>query len=181
MKHARTSGLILAAVVISASGCTSAGGLAAAGAASSSPASCSAQLAAWRAVGSADYLSAITDEMSAITDGMAEWADDLSAGSDTSTDRTQLDTTAGQLQSDAQEAQGKLPPSCVPGMRAADSAALADAVKAARGTEAAMAKAEAGKNQAAVNGLLGVKKDIAAGDKKFDAAVNDAQAFGGSG
>jgi hypothetical protein len=66
-------------------------------------------------------------------------------------------------------------------MRAADSAMLGYAVKAATETESAVSKMGAGNANAAVAGLLAARGKIAAGEKKFDAAVSDAQAFGGAG
>ena len=148
---------------------------------SSSPTSCAGQLAAWRSSGAADYLHAVIDDMDGLRDSMAVLADDLSTGADTSSDQSQLDSTAGTLQSDAQQAAGDLPPSCVPGMRAADSAMLDYAVKAATETESAVTKMGAGIAKAAIAGLLAARGKITAGEKKFDSAVSDAQGFGGAG
>jgi len=79
---------------------------------------------------------------------MAALAQDLSAGDPTTSDQSQLDSAAGQLQSTAQDAQAELPPSCAQEMRAADSVALTDAVKAATETEAGVTKIGSGSDRA---------------------------------
>ncbi len=179
MRHIIAPAVIVLATTATA-GCTSQELAAINAPASSTPQSCSAQVAAWRNDGNDDAMQAVVDSLSAVQDATAAWAQDLSDGADTSSDVSQIDSAAGSLQSDAQSAQGNLPPSCMPGMRAADSAFLADAVKVAGKAEAGARLADAGRNAGAVKDFLSAKGETGAANKKFDSAVSDAQGNGGS-
>ncbi|MGH3227305.1 MAG: hypothetical protein ACRDOA_01775 [Streptosporangiaceae bacterium] len=174
--------IALAVTVLAVAGCASVGNSPeGAPSAASSPVSCSSQLAAWRAGGASDQFSAVIDSLSGVQDATSALAQDLTAGNPTTSDQSQLDSIAGQLQSTAQDAAAMLPPSCVPGMRAADSAALADAVKAAVKTEVGVTKIGSGSDKVGVADLDAAQSEITAAGKKYDAAVSDAQALGGAG
>lgn len=108
-------------------------------------------------------------------------ADARAAGTGTASAASQLDSSAGSLQSYAGNTQSRLPPPCASGVRAAYSAMLSSAAKAAVRCENAVAALNAGKTGTADSGLAAVQRDLSAAATDGDRAVSAAQPFGGTG
>jgi hypothetical protein len=100
---------------------------------------------------------------------------DLSAGRDASKDETYLKTATASLQSDAQTAQANPPPSCVPNLRADESAALNNASKAAFNCENAISELGSANYNVAVSDIEAATAAIATSGEKFQDATSDVQ------
>jgi hypothetical protein len=138
---------------------------------------CMSEFTSWRDGGGiADipaFASAVTDfETSAIGASFGMLSD---------ADVARLKTAAASLQAAAKRGQADPPPSCVPGLRADQKAAMAAFKKGAQGALEAVKAARSGDMQTAASGIKAAAKKIEAGSKAMDAAVTDMQNFEASG
>ena len=146
-------------------------------AASASPPDCRSQVISWRDNGGVSQLEAVVTDMGNVQQASTALGTDLTTGADISRDEASLQTAAASLQSDAQTAQANLPPSCVPGLRTDEGAALDDAAKAALGCQDAVPELGSGNLSVATDDVNAASTAITASGTQFQAATSDVQAF----
>jgi hypothetical protein len=150
---------------------------AAAAPAAASP-SCQSQLAAWQQSDGPAQLSAVNADFYSMYH--AAEALQKAAGGDTSLSsaETRFQTAAVTLQSDAQSAQGNLPPSCVPDARQDDTTGLGDASKAAIDYQNAISELSAGSYSVALGDTSAADAVVGTAISKIRAGINAVTAFG---
>ncbi len=113
-------------------------------AAASSAPSCADQFASWRDGGGLSDLEAVTTDLGTVSSAASASGNAMSAGSLDPSAQAALQQAAATLQSDTSTAQANLPPSCVPGLRGNDSAALTDYNRAAVEAGQSVTEADSG-------------------------------------
>lgn len=143
--------------------------------AAASPSGCAGQAISWRDNGGQSQTETVITDMGHVQTAASTLGTDLSAGTDTSRAETSLKTDATSLQSDAQTAQANPPPSCVPHLTAAESAALNNASKAALNCENAIKEVGSANYNVTVSDIEAATTAIAISEEMFQDATSDVQ------
>jgi hypothetical protein len=148
----------------------------AAASASGTP-TCMSQFTTWRDGGVGAHMTAITNELLDTTRPVI----DASLGVLSDADVARLKTAAASLLAAAKKGQADPPPSCVPGLRAGYTAAMADFRKGAQGALDGVKAARSGDMQTATGETEAAGSKIDAGGRALDAAITDMETFTASG
>ncbi len=148
-------------------------------AAASSAPSCADQFASWRDNGGLSSLEAVTADLGKLSTAASAAGAAMESGTLDPSAQAALAQAAATLQSDTGTAQADLPPSCVPGLRSNDSAALTDYNRAAVEAGQSVTEADSGSLAVATSDLVAATRSMGAGNKKVVAATKAISAFSG--